>query len=95
MEALATYWGRTWVGKTEEEVIAEFKGADVEATLVAFDIETVTVQNNMAQSLNQDRFISERSSLCDLSAECSIGPKSPPEFDPKNTLVCVYLVDYA
>jgi len=41
VEALAKYWGRDWVPHTEEEVIAEFKEAGVEAVLVAFDIETV------------------------------------------------------
>lgn len=41
VEALATYWGRAWVPKTEDEVIAELKAAGVEPVLVAFDIETV------------------------------------------------------
>nr|NIO11173.1 amidohydrolase family protein [Deltaproteobacteria bacterium] len=42
VEALAKYWKRDWKGKTEAEVIQEFKQAKVEALLVAFDIETVT-----------------------------------------------------
>jgi predicted TIM-barrel fold metal-dependent hydrolase len=42
VEALAKYWNRAWTGKTEPEVIAEFKQARIEAMLVAFDIETVT-----------------------------------------------------
>lgn len=41
VEALAKYWGRAWVSKTEDEVIAELKDAGVEPVLVAFDIETV------------------------------------------------------
>ena len=39
-EALATYWKRDWVAKSEEEVIAEFTAAGVEACLVALDLET-------------------------------------------------------
>ena len=39
-EALATYWKRDWVAKTEDEVIAEFTGAGVDACLVALDLET-------------------------------------------------------
>jgi uncharacterized protein len=42
VEALARYWNREWVGKPEEEVIAEFREAAVEPVLVAFDIESVT-----------------------------------------------------
>ena len=39
-EALATYWKRDWVAKSEDEVIAEFTAAGVEACLVALDLET-------------------------------------------------------
>lgn len=39
-EALATYWKRDWVPKSEDDVIAEFAGAGVEACLVALDLET-------------------------------------------------------
>ncbi|HEU4343886.1 MAG TPA: amidohydrolase family protein [Candidatus Binatia bacterium] len=42
VDALAKYWNREWIAKTEEEVVEEFKQAGVEAVLVAFDIETVT-----------------------------------------------------
>ena len=42
VEALSTYWKREWVAKEEEQVVAEFEAAGVEAVLVAFDIETVT-----------------------------------------------------
>jgi predicted TIM-barrel fold metal-dependent hydrolase len=42
VEALATYWKREWTAKEEAEVIADFQAAQVEAVLVAFDIETVT-----------------------------------------------------
>ena len=39
-EALATYWKRDWVAKTEQEVVAEFTAAGVEACMVALDLET-------------------------------------------------------
>ena len=42
VEALGTYWGKEWVGKSEEDVVADVKAAGVEAVLVAFDIESVT-----------------------------------------------------
>jgi hypothetical protein len=38
--ALAKYWNRAWVAKTEDEVVADFAGAAVEACLVALDLET-------------------------------------------------------
>ncbi len=38
--ALAKYWNRAWVAKTEDEVVADFTGAGVEACLVALDLET-------------------------------------------------------
>jgi predicted TIM-barrel fold metal-dependent hydrolase len=38
--ALAKYWNRDWAAKTEDDVIAEFEGAGVEAVLVALDLET-------------------------------------------------------
>ena len=37
---LARYWKREWVAKSEEDVIAEFTAANVEACLVALDLET-------------------------------------------------------
>jgi predicted TIM-barrel fold metal-dependent hydrolase len=37
---LARYWKREWVGKSEEEVVAEFTQAGVQACLVALDLET-------------------------------------------------------
>ncbi len=40
VEALAKYWNRAWVAKTEDEVVADFAGAGVEACLVALDLET-------------------------------------------------------
>jgi predicted TIM-barrel fold metal-dependent hydrolase len=40
VEALARYWNRAWVAKTEDEVIKDFTGAGVEACLVALDLET-------------------------------------------------------
>ena len=40
VEALATYWNRTWKAKEEEDVVAEFAEAGVEAVLVALDLET-------------------------------------------------------
>src|SRR6266581_1347441 len=42
VEALGKYWGKEWVGKSEEDVVADVKAADVEAVLVAFDIESAT-----------------------------------------------------
>lgn len=40
VDALAAYWKREWVAKTEDEVIADFLGAKVDAVLVALDLET-------------------------------------------------------
>lgn len=40
VEALAKYWKRGWVAKSETEVVAEFTRAGVEACLVALDLET-------------------------------------------------------
>jgi predicted TIM-barrel fold metal-dependent hydrolase len=40
VEALAKYWKREWVGKSEDEVLKEFTEAGVEACLVALDLET-------------------------------------------------------
>jgi predicted TIM-barrel fold metal-dependent hydrolase len=42
VEALAKYWNRPWTAKNEDEVIKDFADADVEAVLVAFDIETAS-----------------------------------------------------
>src|SRR6266550_9171011 len=42
VEALGQYWGKEWVGQSEEDVVADVKAAGVEAVLVAFDIESVT-----------------------------------------------------
>tara|TARA_R110000868_G_scaffold39376_4_gene137136 strand:+ start:57841 stop:58683 length:843 start_codon:yes stop_codon:yes gene_type:complete len=40
VRALAEYWDREWKAKEEDDVIAEFTGAGVEAVLVALDLET-------------------------------------------------------
>ena len=40
VDAIARYWNRSWVGKTEDEVRLEFTAAGVEAVLVALDLET-------------------------------------------------------
>ncbi len=40
-EALGKYWGREWVGASEESVIETFTSAGVEVVVVAFDIESV------------------------------------------------------
>jgi predicted TIM-barrel fold metal-dependent hydrolase len=40
VKALAEYWDREWKAKEEDEVIAEFTEAGVEAVLVALDLET-------------------------------------------------------
>jgi len=42
VEALGQYWGKEWVGKPEDDVVADVSAAGVEAVLVAFDIESVT-----------------------------------------------------
>jgi uncharacterized protein len=41
VDALAQYWNRPWTPKAEDEVIADFTGAQVDAVLVALDLETV------------------------------------------------------
>ncbi|MET9080741.1 amidohydrolase family protein [Streptomyces sp. NPDC004237] len=41
VEALGKYWGRAWTAAAESDVIAGFRAAEVEAVLVAFDIESV------------------------------------------------------
>ncbi len=40
VKALAEYWDRVWTSKEENEVIADFDEAGVEAVLVALDLET-------------------------------------------------------
>ncbi len=40
VEALAKYWKREWVGKSEDAVLKDFTDAGVEACLVALDLET-------------------------------------------------------
>ncbi len=40
VEALAKYWNRSWVGKSEDEVLKDFTDAGVDAVLVALDLET-------------------------------------------------------
>jgi predicted TIM-barrel fold metal-dependent hydrolase len=40
VEALANYWNRGWVAKSEEEVIKDFTDYGIEAVLVALDLET-------------------------------------------------------
>jgi predicted TIM-barrel fold metal-dependent hydrolase len=42
VDALAAYWKRPWTPKTEDAVIADFTAAQVEAVLVALDLETIT-----------------------------------------------------
>ncbi|WP_375479291.1 amidohydrolase family protein [uncultured Jatrophihabitans sp.] len=41
-EALARYWKKPWVGRAEEDVVADIRTAGMEAVLVAFDIESST-----------------------------------------------------
>ncbi len=41
VEALAKYWNRAWTWKQEDEVVAEFAAAGVDAVLVALDLESV------------------------------------------------------
>lgn len=40
VDALAQYWNRPWIAKSEEDVVADFAKAGVEAVLVALDLET-------------------------------------------------------
>jgi hypothetical protein len=40
VDALAKYWNRSWMAKSEEEVVEDFTKAGVEAILVALDLET-------------------------------------------------------
>jgi predicted TIM-barrel fold metal-dependent hydrolase len=40
VEALAKYWKRDWVAKSEQDVVKDFADAGVEACLVALDLET-------------------------------------------------------
>ncbi len=40
VEALAEYWDRHWTAREEDEVIADFTTAGVDAVLVALDLET-------------------------------------------------------
>jgi len=40
VDALAEYWNRAWTPKTEKEVVQEFTDANVQAVLVALDLET-------------------------------------------------------
>ena len=42
VDALGAYWGREWVAKSEEQVVADVAAAGVQAVLVAFDIESLT-----------------------------------------------------
>lgn len=42
VDALAKYWNRPWTAKSEADVIKDFTDANVEAVLVAFDIETAS-----------------------------------------------------
>jgi uncharacterized protein len=37
---LAAYWGHAWTPRTEDEVVADFTAAGVQAVLVAFDVES-------------------------------------------------------
>jgi len=41
-EALAKYWNKPWVGRSEEDVVADIRAAGLQAVLVAFDIEHLT-----------------------------------------------------
>ena len=40
--ALEQYWSKSWVARTEQEVVTEITAAGVEAVLVAFDVESTT-----------------------------------------------------
>lgn len=40
--ALAEYWKKPWVGRAEDDVVADIRAAGLQAVLVAFDIEHLT-----------------------------------------------------
>lgn len=57
-EALARYWHKPWVGRPEDDVVADIRGAGLEAVLVAFDIENLTgapAYGNTAVAAMRDR----------------------------------------
>lgn len=41
-EALGKYWNKPWVGRPEEDVVADIRAHGLQAVLVAFDIESLT-----------------------------------------------------
>lgn len=41
-DALAQYWNKPWVGRAEDDVVADIRDAGLQAVLVAFDIEHLT-----------------------------------------------------
>ncbi len=57
-DALARYWNKPWVGRPEDEVVADIRDAGLEAVLVAFDIESRTgapAYGNTAVAAMRDR----------------------------------------
>ncbi len=41
-DALAKYWNKPWVGRSEADVVADINAVGLQAVLVAFDIESLT-----------------------------------------------------
>ena len=75
-EALATYWKRDWVAKTEDEVIAEFTGAGVVAELAAVEVERRVIdQSDAGQKFGRI----ERELCCELVDDIVDGDRIEPE----------------
>jgi predicted TIM-barrel fold metal-dependent hydrolase len=80
VDALAEYWNRPWAAKTEEEVVAEFSAANVDAVLVALDLESVThtppCSNDYVVGMQQrhpERIIQAWASVDPLKGEDALG----------------------
>ena len=79
VEALAKYWNRAWTWKQEDEVVAEFTKAGVEAVLVALDLETTTATPPCSneyvkgmQSRHPDRIIQSWAAVDPFKGEVAI-----------------------
>jgi predicted TIM-barrel fold metal-dependent hydrolase len=79
VEALAKYWNRAWTWKQEDEVVAEFAAAGVEAVLVALDLETTTgtppCTNDYVKAMQQrhpDRIIHSWAAVDPFKGEIAI-----------------------
>ena len=80
VDALARYWNRPWVAKTEEEVVKDFAEAGVEAILVALDLETTIstppCSNDYVSAMRRrhpDRIIQAWAAVDPWKGEAAIG----------------------